>query len=380
MSEPNPTLHSPAAALPRVEVSIIVPTFNESQNIVELVRRVSACMEGERWEIVFVDDDSPDSTAAEVRRLASRHPNVRVLHRVGRRGLSSACLEGMLSSSAPFVAVIDADMQHDERILPEMLKLLRTRDVDVVVGSRYTAGGGIGQWDRKRALISRAATKLARAVVRADLTDPMSGFFMMRFDAMLVAVKNGVSGIGFKILLDLFASSPTPLRFLEVPYTFRDRFAGESKLDSRVAWDYMMLLLDKLIGHILPIRFIIFSLVGGVGVLVHLGTLSLFFKGLGWDFLTAQAITTLVAMTFNYLGNNILTYRDMRLRGWSLLKGWVSFAVMCGVGAVANVGVSSYLFERGMFWILAAVCGVIVGAVWNYALTSVYTWKATTRR
>ena len=337
-------------------------------------------MEGERWEIVFVDDDSPDSTAAEARTLAFRNPNVRVLHRVGRRGLSSACLEGMLSSSAPFVAVIDADMQHDERVLPEMLRLLRRGDIDIVVGSRYTTGGGIGQWDRRRALISRAATKLARAVVRADLTDPMSGFFMMRFDVMLAAVKSGVSGIGFKILLDLFASSPTPLRFLEVPYTFRDRFAGQSKLDSRVAWEYMVLLLDKLIGHILPIRFIIFSLVGGVGVLVHLGTVSLFFKGFGLDFLTAQAGATLVALTFNYLGNNILTYRDMRLRGWGLVKGWISFAVMCGVGAVANVGIASYLFERGVFWILAATCGLMVGAVWNYALTSVYTWKSTRQR
>jgi dolichol-phosphate mannosyltransferase len=337
-------------------------------------------MQGERWEIIFVDDDSPDSTAAAARRLTLRYSNVRVLHRVGRRGLSSACLEGMLSSSAPFVAVIDADMQHDERLLPEMLRLLRKGDIDIVVGSRYTTGGGIGPWDKKRAFISRLASRLSRAIVRADLTDPMSGFFMMRFDVMLAAVKNNVSGIGFKILLDLFASSPTPLRFLEVPYIFRDRLTGQSKLDSRVVWDYMMLLLDKLIGHILPIRFISFSLIGGVGVLVHLGTLSLFFRGFGLDFLTAQAATTLVAMTFNYLGNNILTYRDMRLRGWSLVRGWISFSAMCGVGAVANVGISSYLFERGVSWILAAICGVMVAAVWNYALTSLYTWKSTSQR
>ena len=358
------------------QLSVIVPTFNEAGNVVALRDRVALALEGVDWEMIFVDDDSPDGTARTLREMAQQDRRVRCIQRVGRRGLSSACIEGMLASSAPVVAVIDADLQHDELLLPKMFELIEREPLDVVVGSRYVASGSIGDWDASRAKASRLATRLSHLVLKADLKDPMSGFFMIRHDAFLTCLRNGMSGVGFKILLDMFATSPVPLRYAELAYQFRSRAAGQSKLDSNVAWEFFVMLLDKLTHGVVPIRFIAFSLVGGVGLLVHLAVLSLLFKAVGAPFVWAQAGATLVAMTGNYALNNVLTYRDLRLRGWAFVRGWFSFVLACGVGALANVGVATYLFEYDRLWLSSAVAGVLVGAVWNYAVTAVYTWKA----
>jgi dolichol-phosphate mannosyltransferase len=359
--------------VPGAELSIIVPTFNERENVAELVQRLDKSLMGCSWEVIFVDDDSPDGTSTFVREIAQRDCRVRCLQRIGRRGLSSACIEGMLASSARYFAVIDGDLQHDEVLLLQMLDVLRTGDEDVVIGSRYISGGGVGTWDISRAYMSRCGTWLSRLIVRADLKDPMSGFFMIRREAFAAAVRN-LSVIGFKILLDLFASSPRPLRFKELPYEFRNRQAGESKLDTRAKWDYGMLLLDKLIGHLIPVRFIAFILVGGVGVLVHLIALTLLFKGLTIAFVPSQIFATFVAMTTNFIMNNVFTYRDVRLSGWRWLRGWATFTLACSLGTLANVGIAAYLFERDAGWTVAALAGVTVGAVWNYATTMVYTW------
>ena len=357
------------------QLSVIVPVLDERDNVAELFRRLCDCLAGISWEVIFVDDDSADGTSDTVRELASRDHRIRCVQRIGRRGLSSACVEGMLASAAPYLAVIDGDLQHDETLLPRMLEDLRQDDIDIVIGSRYAEGGGLSDWDESRASISRLATRLSRLVVRADLKDPMSGFFMIRREALMLCVRN-LSAIGFKILLDLFASSPEPLRFKEIPYVFRSRQAGESKLDNRVAWDYGMLLLDKLIGHIVPVRFISFTIVGGLGVVVHFIVLASLFSALGVSFVASQTAATLVAMTSNFALNNIVTYRDMRLHGWGWFKGLLSFMLACGLGAFANVGIATYLFrEWDAKWAVAAIAGVVVGAVWNYAVTMVYTWK-----
>jgi len=357
------------------QLSVIVPTFNEIGNVIELTDRVAVALSGIDWEMIFVDDDSPDGTAETVREMAQADRRVRCVQRIGRRGLSTSCIEGMLASSAPFVAVIDADHQHDEQLLPRMFELINGEALDVVVGSRYVESGGIGAWDESRATFSRIATRLSRLVLKADLQDPMSGFFMIRHDAFVACLRAGVSGVGFKILLDLFATSPTPLRYRELPYQFRNRVSGESKLDSNVAWEYFIMLLDKFTGGAVPIRFIAFSLVGGLGLIVHLIVLSALFKGTGTSFLWAQAAATMIAMTSNYVLNNVLTYRDLRLRGWRFVRGWFSFVLACGVGAIANIGIADYLFHKDSFWVSSAIAGVLVGAVWNYAVTAVYTWK-----
>lgn len=375
--EPGPDEANAAAVRPPThagpELSIIAPTFNERENVAELAARLKHCLAGKSWEIIFVDDDSPDGTAEVVRELAEKDGRIRCIRRIGRRGLSSACVEGMLATSAPYIAVIDADLQHDERLLPQMLATLKQGDTDIVVGTRYAPGGDIEGWSAGRARMSRLAGRLSRGLVPEQLTDPMSGFFMMRRPVFDGAVRR-LSAIGFKILIDLFASSPQALRFKELPYRFRPRHAGESKLDSVTVWDYVMLLLGKLLGDLIPVRFLAFSIVGTLGVAVHFAVLALLFKLLRISFIDGQAIATLCAMSCNYSINNVLTYRDQRLRGSRWLRGWISFIVACSVGGLMNLGVASVVYGLNRGWFLAAIAGILVGSVWNYAVTKSFTW------
>jgi dolichol-phosphate mannosyltransferase len=361
-----------------LELSVVVPTFNESANVHELLERLQSVLGETGWEVVFVDDDSPDDTAALVRSIARSDPRVRCVQRIGRRGLSSACIEGMLASAAPYVAVMDADLQHDETILPAMLELLRADRADLVVGTRYAQGGSTGDWDSHRAGMSRLATRASRLIVRQAVSDPMSGYFMLRREVLDASVRR-LSALGFKILLDILASAPSTLRVAEVPFTFRQRHGGESKLDELVIWEYGMLLADKTVGRFVPVRFVSFAFVGGLGVFVHMVVLAVLLKLLGLDFGLAQSGATGVAMVFNYAVNNLLTYRDRRLSGWAWWRGLASFMAACSVGALANVGVATYLFESRTTWFLAALAGVLVGAVWNYAITQLYTWGRSAR-
>ena len=357
-------------------LTVVAPTFNECENVGPLIEKIDAALAGVEWEVVFVDDDSTDGTRDAVLALARRDSRIRLIHRIGRRGLASAVIEGMLSSSAPYMAVIDADMQHDERILPDMLDRLVAGDADLVVGSRYIEGGGVSDWASDRQKVSRFATRLAKLVLRADLSDPMSGFFMITRAAFYGAVRR-TSNSGYKVLLDLFASSERPLKVVELAYEFRSRIHGESKLDSLVALEYLELLLDKSVGRYLPTRFIMFGAVGGLGVLVHLATLTPLFTVAHLSFTLAQSMATVVAMTFNFFLNNWLTYRDKRLKGfWPLLGGLVSFYAVCSVGAAANVGVSSFLFAQHSTWWLAAIAGILMGVVWNYAASTIFTWRS----
>lgn len=357
------------------ELTIVVPTFNEADNVIPLYEKLADALHDIRWEVVFVDDNSPDGTSSCVKALAQRNVHARCLRRIGRRGLSSACIEGFLSSSSPYLAVIDGDLQHDERLLPKMLEALRSDEaLDIVVGSRYISGGGIGKWQQSRALMSRLATRLSQMILHVDLSDPMSGFFMFR-SRILDKEADKLSGIGFKILLDLFASAPEPLKFLEIPYEFRTRQHGESKMDCQVMWNYLLLLGDKAVGHYVPIRFLSFSLVGSIGVFVDISCFELMTAAIKLNFLTARIVAVFVAMTSNFLINNLFTYRDCRLKGWKALRGWLSFCLSCFVGALSNAGVSSYLYDKGLAPLLAVCCGIVVGAILNYTVTSQYTWK-----
>jgi dolichol-phosphate mannosyltransferase len=355
-------------------LTIVIPTLNERDNIEPLVELLTSTLRDITWEAIFVDDDSRDGTSEHVRALARSHPQIRCLQRIGRRGLATACIEGVLACAAPYVAVMDADLQHDERLLPEMLRTLESGTADLVIGSRYAAGGGFGDLSHRRARLSELGTRLARLVCKAEVGDLLSGFFMCRREVFEQAMRR-MSGQGFKVLLDLLASSPEPVRVRELPYSFRQRLHGESKLDTMIAWEFAMLLADKLIGHIVPVRFALFAMIGALGLLVHLATLWISFNLVGLGFAAAQSVATMVAMTSNFIFNNQFTYRDQRLTGLSLLRGLAIFYLICGVGAVANVGVASYAFTSSHTWWLAGVAGAVVGSVWNFAMSSVFTWR-----
>jgi dolichol-phosphate mannosyltransferase len=359
-----------------VEIAIVVPTFNERDNVLKLKELLSETLKGRVWELVFVDDDSKDGTYDVLAAEARLDPRMRVIRRIGRRGLATAVVEGILSTTAPIVAVMDADLQHDERVLPDMIAKLDSSGADLVVGSRYTEGGGLGDWNARRRFISKFATDISRLVVKADLTDPMSGFFLIRREAFERAVRR-LSGQGYKILLDIVASARPPLKVAETPYTFRNRQHGESKLDSAVTWEYLMLVADKLFGHIIPVRFVMFMAVGGAGVVVHMAILTALYQMSQVAFLPAQTVATVAAMTFNFFVNNTLTYRDKRRKGLvGLTVGLLSFYAVCSIGAVANVGIAAYLHDGASYsWWLSAVAGILVGAVWNYAASSIFTWR-----
>jgi dolichol-phosphate mannosyltransferase len=356
------------------DLAIVLPTFNESGNVGPLVDRLEKALQGIRYEVIFVDDDSPDGTADVVRLLAERHDNVRVLQRIGRRGLASACIEGILGTAAPYVAVMDADMQHDEAVLPEMLRRIRDENLDLVVGSRNIAGGSMGEFTQWRVKLSHLGRRLSLMGAEHELSDPMSGFFMVRL-AAFEQFAHRLSGIGFKILLDIVLSAGPGLRIGEVPYRFGQREHGESKLDVVVGLEYFELLVDKHLGNVVNVRFVLFTMVGALGVGIHLLILSALLKLAGLSFAAGQAVATLIVMILNFVLNNSITYRDRRLKGWRFWSGLVTFCLACGLGVAANVAIASEAFRHGVPWVLAAVIGLLFTAVWNYGITSMTTWR-----
>lgn len=361
--------------LPPFELTVVVPCYNERANVAPLVGLLDKALAGIAWEVVFVDDDSPDGTATEARRIAQTDRRVRCIRRVGRRGLASAVIEGALSSSAEFVAVMDGDLQHDETRLPAMLAALRG-GADLAVGSRHVEGGdNAGLSSGFRHLLSDTGIQVAQWFLPVKLTDPMSGFFMLSRQ-LFNDLAPKLNGQGFKILLDLAMSSPAPLKVQEIPFQFRERVAGESKLDILVMIQFAGLLADKVLGGFLPLRFLSFALVGGLGVAVHLLVLVAQHFTLPVGFTTQQVVATLVAMVFNFFLNNQITYRDQRLRGPAMWRGLLIFMLVCGVGALANIGIAQSLHADQVNWTLAGAMGAVIGVVWNYAISATLVWRS----
>jgi len=359
-----------------VLLSVVIPTFKERNNVAELIRRLDRALNGLAWEAIFVDDNSPDGTADTVKAIARHDKRIRCLRRVGRRGLAGACIEGMLSSSAPYIAVMDADLQHDEKVLPAMLEKLQSGRFDLVAATRYVEGGSAQSFSESRSRISRFATRLTQRALGTTLSDPMSGFFMMRRD-VFDAMAPRLSPVGFKILLDI-ATASEGLRVVEQPYVFGERQAGDSKFNVQIGLEFLGLLLAKLSRGLVDPRFIFFAIVGALGLVVNVAALRgamLVWPGQS-SFTLAQSVATFIAMTSNFLLNNSLTYRDRRLRGWGMLLGFVGFCLIGTIGAVTNVGLASWLFYRqGEVWWLAGLNGAVMGVLWNYAMSSMFIWR-----
>ena len=370
-----------------LQLAVVLPTYNERGNLRALVQRLDSALSGLSWEAIFVDDNSPDGTAEEARAISLEEPRVRVIERIGRRGLASAAIEGMCSTAAPFVAVMDADHQHDPALLPGMLAALEGGEFDLAYASRFCEGASTDAWGRPdRVKASGFANKLANKVTGVELTDPMSGYFMLPSrDLRHVAPR--LSGVGFKILLDILATYERPIRVKEVPLQFAARAEGESKLDQTVVFEFLIGLYDKWLGRIIPTRFALFGTVGALGVFVQLGALYLLqalvfgdqFTYGQWSkdmtFNVANALAAVVAMTFNFFLNNTLTYADSRLSGLvPLLRGWAKFALTCSLGLLTNVGSAAFLHNLGFPDLAAVIIGIVLGSVWNFALSSRFVW------
>jgi len=358
------------------QLAVIVPSYNERDNIELLYEKVALSLGDTPWEMIVVDDDSPDGTADVVNELSRIYGNIRCLRRFGRRGLASACIEGMAVTAAPYVAVIDGDLQHDEAVLPTMLEKA-VAGADLVVGSRFADGGSAGDGlSDARLSGSNLANRLAGMIAGQAVSDPMSGFFLMRREAALKAAPK-LSSDGFKILIDMIvtlARMGAPLKIAEVGYVFRQRHAGESKMSPLVVIQYLGLWFSKLTGGALPPSFLLFGLVGGTGVVVHLLTLGAF-TALGQGFVLSQIAATLLAMAWNFMLNNNLTYADRKLRGTRLITGFLSFCAICALGGIANISVANAIYQWDHQTFIAGLSGAVMSSVFNYAVTRAFTWK-----
>jgi dolichol-phosphate mannosyltransferase len=368
-----PRADASAAVRSAPELTIVVPTFNEKANIPLLVERLAQLLTSCDWEVMFVDDNSPDGTAAAARAIGANDSRVRCIRRIGRRGLAGACLEGMLASQARYVAVMDADLQHDEGLLVPMLEALRAGRADVAVASRYLYGGSAAGLSKQRSRVSRGSNTLVRLLLGIDLTDPMSGHFMIRRDA-LEAIAPSLSTQGFKILLDILATARGSLRTIELPSTFRERQHGESKLDSKIALDFAALVTAKLTNDAVSARFLLFCMVGLTGIGIHLSILSaLLITNLSFG--AAQAFATIGAIAWNFVLNNLFTYRDQRLTGWHFVTGLIRFQVICAIGAISNVGIATWIYDYDETWWIAGLGGALIGTVWNFVVSAALVWR-----
>jgi dolichol-phosphate mannosyltransferase len=370
----RPGLAADETTRPAPELAIVVPTFKERENVSELISRLRKLLAHCDWEVLFVDDNSPDGTAALLRQIGESDQRIRCIRRIGRRGLAGACLEGMLATQARFVAVMDADLQHDENLLLPMLQRLRDGDLELVVASRYLDEGSAHALGQTRARLSLLANRLARTVTGVNLSDPMSGYFMIRRTA-LEDVASSLRSDGFKILFDIVATAHGRLRIAELPMVFRARFLGESKLDLRVAVDYAALVASKLTGDRISFRFLLFCFVGLTGVGIHMAILQATIAYAALQFEVAQTVATIGAIAWNFTLNNMLTYRDQRLSGWGFLTGLLRFQIICGIGAISNVGIASMMYGYNTGWWFAGLTGALMGAVWNYMASAVWVWR-----
>ena len=365
----------PAAPDVRPTLSVVVPTYREAANVPALFERLKTVLAGLPWEMIVVDDDSPDGTADVAFAIARRDPRLRCIRRVNRLGLAGAVIEGWLASSADIVAVIDGDLQHDEKILPTMYAALVSGEGELAIGTRVadeTAPGGLSASRQK---LSQLGAWFFRLLAGTSVSDPMSGFFMVQRE-IVARLAPRLSPDGFKILVDVVLSAGGRLKVVEVPYVFRPRQAGESKLSPLVGLDFLGLVAHHATGGLLPIRFVLFASIGAIGLVVHLLVLTGLVEALGLqDFAAGQIAATIVAMGSNFLLNNEITYRAYRYRCLGMVGGFLLFALLCSVGAIANLDVASWLLRGRSVWWLAGLAGALVSVVWNYAASATFVWR-----
>lgn len=361
------------------DITIIIPTLNEVGNVQILCERIAVIMGNLSFEILFIDDNSQDGTLDELKRITFQVPNIRFIRRMNSRGISSAFTLGAASSDSKYIVLIDGDLQHDENLIPQMLDIIKSESLDIVVASRFKNIGKSPQdgLSYKREKMSKIGNMISRLCLGVELTDPLSGFFIVR-RSVIERVLHKLSDVGFKILLDIFATYYNlgiKLKFQEIQMHFKKRNSGESKLDIMAISEFVMLIFDKLFGRFIPVRFALFILVGLSGLFVHSCCLYFFLKFANLQFLQSQILSTLIAMNTNFIFNNLFTYRDKRIKGIkSLAKGLVSFCAACALGAIVNIFTADFLYSRNIHWLVSGVLGGMAGAIWNYGITSYFTW------
>ncbi len=364
----------------RVRLSVILPTYNEARNLPDLVPGIVELLRDVRHEVIVVDDDSPDGTWRAAEALGDRFDEVRVVRRIGRRGLASAVIEGFLAAKGAVLVAADADGQHDFQLLTELLAAVEG-GAGLALASRYVPGGSVGEWDERRHAMSRLATRLAQRLCRVPVADPMSGFFAVSRPTFVAALP-GLNPVGFKVLLDLLVHLPPGTTVREIPLRFGSRRHGESKLSRLVQLQFLEYIYDVTLGGRIPLTLVKYCVVGGLGVIVNAAAFLAASAVLGpaaqttlRGFSIAVLAATETAIVFNFVLNNAWTFSLARLSGRRLVAGFLRYNAACALGALANYAVSGLLFSRGWLGVAAAIAGALVGAIWNYTMSRLVTWK-----
>ena len=357
-------------------LTIIVPTYNEVDNISIFINKIKEILKNINFQILFVDDNSTDGTIDKVNKFKERYDNIELIVRIGRRGLSGACIEGIQNAKSNYVAIIDCDLQHDERLLLKMLQTFEKDELlDLIIGSRHVEEGDSQKGlSYLRNLGSQYAIRITQKLLKIKINDPMSGFFMAK-KSSLVPLLSKLQPNGFKILADILATSKGDLLTKELGYEFKKRNAGYSKMNFSIILELFGLILSHLSFGIISIRFVLFGFVGFSGVIVQLISTYFFFKIVTLSFFYSHLISIFITMTSNFYLNNSLTFKDHSLAGRSFLKGLISFYIVCSIGAFANIAVAEKIFNSIEIWYIASLTGALVGALWNFIFSSLFTWK-----
>jgi dolichol-phosphate mannosyltransferase len=353
-------------------ISVVVPTYNEARNVSILHESLALALADRSWELIFVDDDSPDDTADVVRKLGLRHDNIRCLQRVQDRGLCSAVQWGVQAAHGDIIVVMDGDLQHDPALIPRMLEELQS-GADIVSGSRFLAGGRAeGLSSDLRQNLSDYGNRLVNLLLGKRLTDPLTGFFATSRRLFLESIPR-MQADGFKVFFDLVYQNRKAAT-KELAFDFQRRQHGESKLQLYVLWLLLCDVASKLSGGLLPPRLISFV---GVGLIGSIGHFSVLYASLalGLVFWLSQAIATVVAMVFNFAINNVLTYFDDRLRGAAFYKGLLLYSIIASVGIVANVSTAQITYQRfeGHTFVAASM-GLIIDIMWRFVVSNRLIW------
>ena len=358
-------------------ISIVIPTYNEKENIFKILKRLREALKSISHEIIFVDDNSPDGTSAVVKDSMKNSSKIRLIHRIGRKGLAGAVIEGVFAANADLIAVMDCDLQHDETKLLDMIEMFsKNNSLDVVIGSRFTEKGEISEkaFSKMRELGSKITTLIVKKVLKITSTDPLSGFFMVKKETFLKSSDN-LQTQGFKVLADFLATSGENIEIEEIGYKFKNRIAGESKMSFLTALELIGLVLSQILKGRVSIRFILFCMVGLSGIFVQLLITGLAMLLIN-QFPTSQTLGIISAMTSNYFLNNIITFQERKLESLDLIRGLFSFYLICSLGAFTNIAIATYIFSFSSNWLISSFIGACFGAVWNFTLTSIFTWKS----
>ena len=354
-------------------ISIIIPTYNERNNVTPLIKRIDHALSDYDYEVVFVDDNSGDGTAEVAGALSSKYP-VKVIIRQNKRGLASAVVDGLRHVTGQIVGVMDADLQHPPEVIPDLLREIES-GADIVIASRYIKGGACQGWGLTRRITSKGAIVLAHLLLPStrQFRDPMSGFFM--FNQQVVAHAH-LKPTGYKILLEILMEGEFQ-NAAEVPYTFGTRSGGESKLNTRQQIDYLRHVYSLMQRKGELRRFFKFCVVGLSGVLVNMGLLWLLTEFAGFPYLISAGFSIESSIISNFVLNDYFTFADRRSpKAKSFLNRLLKFNLVSLAGLAINIGVLWLLTEVfGVYYLLSNLCGIAVATLWNYLINTWWTWR-----